>query len=469
MTDRPTLLDIFTPIFLEVLDVLDGAGRGAKDLPEAGAFITRIQDALDAAVASAEAQGKPHQNAALSKRAVIAWIDDVLSPYKDWYGQVPNIQSRVYDGATVLGKAFYQDLNALSKESQKEVIELFFTCLALGFKGDKIFAGAQADQEIARLKEDLGYHLTCPLVDLDKLPEQKIFPQPYAMPDPPEAPPGPPLPKSWGKWIAAAAACVLLLLAGVGAWLFGRETDPRPDILAQARAIVSTYDCARLSVDVSEDLTLSYTGFLRSEANRAALDAELLAIEHVTSVVSDVDVYPSPLCDVLLVLERSRLNGTADARTPVLSVNRPSGRYRDQELLVADVTVAADQPGYLHVSYIGQAGTITHLFPNNDMTSGAVGGGVRLKLGYDDSSAVGAGVAYDVETNLMYRIIADPPGKSLLFAIWSREPIFQEKRPELEGDVDAYLRALAAAVDRGAAGGEEAVQYTRTLSLTVER
>lgn len=469
MTERRSLLDVFTPVMLDVLDVEDGLARGDGSVPSAEQKTEEWLATIDEAVATAERLGHSSQNAEIAKRAVIAWIDDIMGLRRDWYGRVTNLQSRVYNGASVLGRKFYEDLEALSKDSQRDVFDVFFVCLALGFKGEKLlYAGPDVDREAARIKQDVSFHLSTDRIDLDRLPGQKIFAQPYQQDDPPPPLPGPPLPRSYGKILAALAAVLLLAAIGAGYWLTRSETDWRAHIQAAAEEAVGRYECASVSVRTAPDLSLSYKGFVGSEDDRGGLEADLLGIERVERVTGTLEVMPWPLCAVLVILEDTVLNDGSRSETPTVAVNHRDGRYRHRDLLVTDVTVPAAEPGHLLVSYVGQADTVTHLFPNEDVVSSRADPKMRLRLGYAEGAASDAG-GYDVQTNLMYPLSADPEGPSLVFAVWSAEPILDGFAPVSQQRTDEFLAALRAAVDASNASDDAARLYARTVTITVAR
>lgn len=114
----------------------------------------------------------------LARFAICAWVDEAIlnSPWQEknrW--QTEQLQRLFYQTAAA-GEEFFERLNSLGLH-QREVREVYYLCLAMGFKGRYIHEGDEflLDQlKTSNLKLLMGTSLGLPSLDRDDL-----FPEAY--------------------------------------------------------------------------------------------------------------------------------------------------------------------------------------------------------------------------------------------------------------------------------------------------
>ena len=112
----------------------------------------------------------------MARFAVFAWIDEAIlnSPWKEkdrWQGE--QLQ-RLHYHTTDAGEIFYERLNAIGFH-QREVREVYFLCLALGFTGRFIHAGDE--HLLEQLKISNLKLITGSAMDLPNLESEELFPE----------------------------------------------------------------------------------------------------------------------------------------------------------------------------------------------------------------------------------------------------------------------------------------------------
>ncbi len=123
----------------------------------------------------------PAEDFELAKFAVCAWVDEVinLSNWKDKM-QWPSVElQRQFYMTNNAGEEFYQKLCAL-KRPQSQVLEVYATCLALGFKG--CYYERFASEELESLKRSACSRFLGCSPEEDNLKNRRIFPQGYTTP-----------------------------------------------------------------------------------------------------------------------------------------------------------------------------------------------------------------------------------------------------------------------------------------------
>jgi len=148
--------------------------------------------------------------------AVCAWIDEAIlsSPWKEKLNWQKQQLQRIYYNTTDAGELFFERLNSLGLH-QRDVREVYYLCLAMGFTGRYIQEGDQylLDQlRASNLKLLLGSS-----VELPSLERAELFPGAY----PPETAEAEPIKAKGGLsmfTIIAGAAPVVLF--GVLYWVF---------------------------------------------------------------------------------------------------------------------------------------------------------------------------------------------------------------------------------------------------------
>ena len=120
----------------------------------------------------------PAEDYQAGRFAVCAWVDEViLSSSWDHRGQWQKEQlQRLYYNTTEAGEEFFNKLNQLGPQ-QREVREIFYLCLAMGFKGRYCNKGDDLllDQlETSNLKMLMGSSMGLP-----SLEKTNLFPEAY--------------------------------------------------------------------------------------------------------------------------------------------------------------------------------------------------------------------------------------------------------------------------------------------------
>jgi len=130
----------------------------------------------------------------------------------------------------------------------------------------------------------------------------------------------------------------------------------------------------------------------------------------------------------------------------VLDTGKPGRTYREGEYLVVQATASRAFDGYLYVDYLDSAGSLVHTLPSPVKPNNRVRAGQRLTLGVEGDR--------EVPNERRYEIVP-PHGRSLIIALATRQPLFDQERPEVESAAD-YLQALQSSLDRVAAQGRAA-------------
>ena len=156
-------------------------------------------------------QGRfPQEDFDLARFAVFAWVDETILA-SSWEGrsqwQCEQLQRQYYHTADA-GELFFERLNTIGPH-QREVREVYYLCLALGFTGQYCHEGDDFMLEQLRasnLKLLSGSSMGIPAVDKDEL-----FPEAYPRGDLPQA----------GRMAGRGGFSVFTLLAAVLPPVFG--------------------------------------------------------------------------------------------------------------------------------------------------------------------------------------------------------------------------------------------------------
>jgi type VI secretion system protein ImpK len=114
----------------------------------------------------------------LARFAIVAWTDEIIMN-SDWNEkdkwQREQLQ-RIYYQTTDAGELFFDRLNAIGPH-QRDVREVYYLCLALGFKGRYIHEGD--DYRLAQLRTSNLKVLTGSSVGVPSLEKGDLFPDAY--------------------------------------------------------------------------------------------------------------------------------------------------------------------------------------------------------------------------------------------------------------------------------------------------
>jgi len=209
-------------------------------------------------------------------------------------------------------------------------------------------------------------------------------------------------------------------------------------LAAEVDKVLAGFECAGLSSTVSPDRRVFVSGYVSSAGDLGALKSRLEAVADVKDVVPRVDVYERPFCEVAGLLRPFDPSDREPARAATITLNKSSRSYKEGEFMVVQVTASRAFKGYLYVDYLDSAGSFVHMLPSPDRKKNAVGAGERVVLGTADGQSDARARQYE---------IVPPHGRGMVFAVFSRRPLFDRPRPEVE-TADQYLPALAAGLKR---------------------
>lgn len=169
------LTDCFSELVAYVNYFLKGLVQNQPSFEQVKTDIDRL---LEESKAKALAEGISEQDYDLARFAICAWIDEAILS-SNWEGkgkwQTQQLQ-RTYYGTTDAGELFFEKLNTIGLQ-QRDVREVYYLCLAMGFTGRYIHEGDEylLDQlKTSNLKVLLGSS-----VDLPSLERTQLFPEAY--------------------------------------------------------------------------------------------------------------------------------------------------------------------------------------------------------------------------------------------------------------------------------------------------
>ncbi len=210
---------------------------------------------------------------------------------------------------------------------------------------------------------------------------------------------------------------------------------PVPNLLrARIAALTESVRCGAVTASLDNDMHVRLIGHVGEPGDRFRVLSGISAIEGVTGVSDEIDVVGDPFCEVVEVLSPIR-RADANGRSGVsimLAGNKESFDEGDPFIVHATASYAFD--GYLYLDYMDSQSNTIHLLPSGDSDHKSVQAGETITVGEAEKW-----------------IICPPHGQSMLIAIHSSEPLFEEKR-DLEEEVGEYLPALRSALKRAREG-----------------
>ena len=116
----------------------------------------------------------------LARFAVIAWVDETIlnSSWNEKDKWQREQLQRVYYQTTDAGEIFFDRLNSIGPH-QRDVREVYYLCLAMGFKGRYVHEGD--DYLLDQLKTSNLKVLTGSSVDIPSLEQGDLFPDAYPL------------------------------------------------------------------------------------------------------------------------------------------------------------------------------------------------------------------------------------------------------------------------------------------------
>jgi serine/threonine protein kinase len=213
-------------------------------------------------------------------------------------------------------------------------------------------------------------------------------------------------------------------------------TDPKPPSVATAAldaarlrtlmdAEFAKYSCAGLSGRVDPDGSLRVDGYIGSESDRTALLNGLRQLPGSPLVQSRVSVQPWPMCEL------NRVAGAATNPSFRVIPNKPDQAYKiGVDRLSFRVMAPPSRGGFLNVVIINSDGTVAQPGFWSKMP---IKPGEAIPFGEREA---GGGFPLD-----------PPPGKMVLIAVFTGQPLYGAPRPEEEATA-SYLTALSGALAR---------------------
>jgi type VI secretion system protein ImpK len=157
--------------------------------------------------------------------AVLAWVDEaIMNSAWPSRGEWQHLMLKYYQTLNA-GKQFFERLEHLPAGA-RDVREIYYFCLALGFEGK--FALAENQKPLRELRRTL-YHQLVSTGGGAVSPDARLFPEAYRRPPPPAPPAG----RSWTPvWMTLAVALPIVLFV-IYLSLLRSAADARIRLLAQ--------------------------------------------------------------------------------------------------------------------------------------------------------------------------------------------------------------------------------------------
>jgi type VI secretion system protein ImpK len=236
----PSLREVFTPLIAYMLFFARSAAAQQLPFADLRATIERLLDDQRTAVKRHDLSLQDYENACF---AIVAWLDEMVmrcahdantTLFGEW--RHSPLQVELFKTANA-GEEFFDRLARLTP-AQKEVTELYYLALCLGFRGR--YYDENQTVQLVDLRRQYATYLPAPLIDLLDFEkhQQHVTPEPYSVAAPVAKPPEKTRsPYWWAVPIAALLALLLYLL-----WPSG----PDPQKVQEAAA---SFECAEISVD----------------------------------------------------------------------------------------------------------------------------------------------------------------------------------------------------------------------------
>lgn len=407
--------------------------------------------------AAARRQGVPEPDYRDACFAVLAWADETILENSTWQHrdrwEASPLQVEYFQTWSA-GEEFFERLGRLRPE-QKEIREIYYLCLGLGFSGQYL----EDEVKIAQILREQAPGLPRPVEDIQAL--NWLTSQPYEVPDPGGKP-------SWPRWTHLLPKAGLALLLAVPLVVFlalviGGRTNSGSDVksgpeepgLAQRLEKALTpyqQQCTKISIESVDAQTgvVSLGGLVTGEAQRAEIRKLVQSIKGVTRVNDLSQVVLRIFCEVIDLLEPLRDRSEKQGTGLAMRLNKPGGNpvYYSDELLSIEVRAPAKFESYLYVDYYSTDAKVTHLFPN---------GLERMRLfPRNDSYTVGQ-PGYPDRKEWK---IQPPPGLELVTLIASSARLFPPQRFGLETEEGGtYLNELRRVLPNDISKGEVAATF----------
>ncbi|MDN6887602.1 DotU family type IV/VI secretion system protein [Variovorax sp. CAN2819] len=376
------LLDCFSSFISSGLALDASIASGAPVLSHDAAQ-QQARQQLDAARAAAQVSGAPAAQIESAAFAMVAWIDEILERHPEAAaatGIAPALQVQLFNSNNAHSE-FFHHLSALGP-SDDAVREVYWHALALGFKGQYYFEDGDLG-ELGKLKDLHGRQLLLRPLSTGSLPQDRITPQPYGVPDPR----GPNDTRRRDRTLllgAAALAFALPLLYLL--WLWSSAPPAADTGLAQRiEQHLQTFACADLTASVDREGRTRVAGFVSQPGDLPRVELEVSALPGVKAPSFDIGLRIWPHCEVFAILKPYQMRNAE--KTYGLAVSAPTahdGRLREGDNVRVQVT-APRHDSYIWVDYYTADGSVMHL--NAGQAPTRLRAGEALEMGRDIPSS----------------------------------------------------------------------------------
>lgn len=460
-TLRPeSLLDFFRPLLREGLALEEALEQSIGSVPPVAQLYAQLQQSLQAAMTNARRAGRTERDVLEAAFAVIAWLDEVIARYPEFWAGHPPLQKTLFLTNNAGNEFFDPHLKALGPE-QDEVREVFFMVMALGFVGQYWFDFGQ-NSEFTRVVEQQGRQIPVAPAKLHTLAEERVTPQPYLTQDPP----GPKTPSHWDRLLlrlaillAVLVPLALLLYAWLSRPAVQEPPKPDPDILAQLKALEAGLTCKWLRFELAPGTIVKATGVIGDPRELEQFKEAVTRIKGVKTLDSQITHLEWPFCEVYEVFgdawERSRAQGRpakvvlnsstnrfseAAQQRAVAEIGDIDSKLKESEVyIVPRVTAPANAAAWLYAdAYVRKEEEpryeVAHLLPELEpqRQPGISQAGEQFKLwgpGEEERGKKREPVGYKVRA---------PHGRELLVLLATPQPLFPGPREPVE-TVKKYL------------------------------
>jgi type VI secretion system protein ImpK len=201
--------------YQELLTVIVRLRFGLQSVPDEDTFRTYVKDGLRAAMKDGLARGYTPTDIKLASFALVALLDESILNLKDpvfvrWTGQPLALE---ITGRQVAGEEFFDYTQQLLGRSDSaevaDLLEVFYLCLLLGYRGKYAFPGAG---DLRAFMDTIRDKIVRCRGDSTLLSPQAMLPS-----EPAPTPPGDPWlrPLAWTAGLAVAVALVIFVLCTI--------------------------------------------------------------------------------------------------------------------------------------------------------------------------------------------------------------------------------------------------------------
>jgi type VI secretion system protein ImpK len=199
--------------FEELLTAIVRLRSNRQSVSDAEAFKTRVRTALHMAMRDGAARGYAPEDVSMAGYAVVAFLDESIlnlrSPvFSSWSGQ--SLQQELSQ-KHLAGEAFFEYLQQLmgrrDSEELADVIEVFYLCLLLGYRGRYGLAGTG---EISAILQAVYSKIVRSRNGNPLLSPQGLLPHELPPPEPPDR---------WSArlaWVAVSLAAIAVAIFAIG-------------------------------------------------------------------------------------------------------------------------------------------------------------------------------------------------------------------------------------------------------------